>query len=77
MEGLVAEKDPERAKIFLELAETGQVTHDWTARYGQAFAGLLWSKQYYYFDVDRWLKEKILLAPSATSWQSIARPKRS
>ena len=23
----------------------------------QAFAGLLWSKQYYYYDVDRWLEE--------------------
>jgi hypothetical protein len=23
----------------------------------QALAGMLWSKQYYYFDVDRWLKE--------------------
>ena len=24
----------------------------------QAFAGLLWSKQYYHFDVERWLKYK-------------------
>ena len=23
----------------------------------QALAGMLWSKQYYYFDVDRWLEE--------------------
>jgi len=23
----------------------------------QALAGMLWTKQYYYFDVDRWLKE--------------------
>jgi hypothetical protein len=23
----------------------------------QAFAGMLWSKQYYYFDLDQWLKE--------------------
>ncbi len=23
----------------------------------QALAGMLWSKQYYYFDLDRWLKE--------------------
>ncbi len=24
----------------------------------QALAGMLWSKQYYYFDVDRWLRER-------------------
>jgi len=24
----------------------------------QAFAGMLWSKQYYYYDVDRWLEER-------------------
>ncbi|MEI6971894.1 MAG: glucosidase [bacterium] len=24
----------------------------------QALAGMLWTKQYYYFDVDRWLKER-------------------
>ena len=24
----------------------------------QALAGMLWSKQYYYFDLDRWLKER-------------------
>ncbi len=23
----------------------------------QALAGMLWSKQYYYFDVDKWLEE--------------------
>ena len=23
----------------------------------QALAGMLWTKQYYYFDLDRWLKE--------------------
>ena len=23
----------------------------------QALAGMLWSKQYYYYDVDKWLKE--------------------
>ncbi len=23
----------------------------------QALAGMLWSKQYYYFDLDRWLEE--------------------
>ena len=23
----------------------------------QALAGMLWSKQYYFFDVDRWLEE--------------------
>ena len=33
----------------------------------QALAGMLWSKQYYYFDVDKWLQEHKahpLLAPA-------------
>ena len=24
----------------------------------QALAGMLWSKQFYYYDVDRWLEER-------------------
>ena len=27
-------------------------------RYGQALAGMLWSKQFDYYDVDRWLEER-------------------
>ena len=36
----------------------------------QAFAGMLWSKQYYYFDVDKWLEERSahpLPLPNATA----------
>ena len=31
--------------------------HDRSAIMRQALAGMLWSKQYYYFDADQWLKE--------------------
>jgi hypothetical protein len=31
----------------------------------QAFAGMLWSKQYYYFDLNRWLEEHGVAAPQA------------
>ena len=31
----------------------------------QALAGMLWTKQYYYFDVDQWLKEHGASAPAA------------
>ncbi|HEX8750030.1 MAG TPA: glucosidase [Nitrospira sp.] len=31
--------------------------HDRAAIMRQALAGMLWSKQYYYFDADQWLKE--------------------
>jgi Glycosyl hydrolase family 63 C-terminal domain len=33
------------------------LTEDERRVHRQALAGMLWSKQYYYFDVDRWLKE--------------------
>ena len=35
----------------------------------QALAGMLWSKQYYYFDVNRWLRNAaaILLAVARQS----------
>jgi hypothetical protein len=33
------------------------LTEDERRVHRQALAGMLWSKQYYYFDLDRWLKE--------------------
>ena len=31
----------------------------------QAFAGMLWSKQFYHFDVDRWLDGDPAATPAA------------
>ena len=41
------------------------MTDDAKAVMRQALAGMLWSKQCYYFDVDRWLRER--QAPPAAS----------
>jgi hypothetical protein len=37
----------------------------------QALAGMLWTKQYYYFDVDQWLKEHGASAPAAAQRMGI------
>jgi hypothetical protein len=37
----------------------------------QALAGMLWTKQYYYFDVDQWLKEHGATAPAAAQRMGI------
>ena len=36
----------------------GSLTEDERRVYRQALAGMLWTKQYYYFDLDRWLDER-------------------
>ena len=39
----------------------------------QALAGMLWSKQYYYYDVDTWLKEHNILPSSSPAERSRVR----
>jgi hypothetical protein len=39
------------------------MSHDMTQIQRQAIAGLLWSKQYYYFDVERWLSTSDGISP--------------
>ena len=45
------------ADEFYEAITPPAVTDDAKAVMRQALAGMLWSKQCYYFDVDRWLRE--------------------
>lgn len=43
------------ADEFYEYVQPSQATNDEKLVQRQAFAGMLWSKQYYYYDVARWL----------------------
>ncbi len=54
---LIAERRAE-ADEFYESITPPQVTDDAKSVMRQALAGMLWSKQTYYFDVDQWLRER-------------------
>jgi hypothetical protein len=45
------------ADEFYERIAPRSLNEDERRVHRQALAGMLWSKQYYYYDVDRWLKE--------------------
>jgi hypothetical protein len=45
------------ADEFYERISPQSLTADERLVHRQALAGMLWSKQYYYFDLDRWLQE--------------------
>jgi len=45
------------ADEFYERIAPRSLNEDQRRVHRQALAGMLWSKQYYYYDVDRWLKE--------------------
>ena len=47
----------EEADEFYDRITASTLSEDERRVHRQALAGMLWSKQYYYFDVDRWLKE--------------------
>jgi hypothetical protein len=56
---LIARRRAE-ADEFYEAITPPAVTDDAKSVMRQALAGMLWSKQCYYFDVDRWLRERRL-----------------
>ena len=45
------------ANEFYQRITPGSLSEDERRVHRQALAGMLWSKQYYYFDLDRWLTE--------------------
>ena len=45
------------ANEFYERITPNNLSDDESRVHRQALAGMLWSKQYYYFDVDKWLSE--------------------
>ncbi len=46
------------ADEFYQVITPPEVSADAAAVMRQALSGMLWSKQFYYFDVDRWLRER-------------------
>ncbi len=46
----------QEADIFYDALQDGIVSDDARNVQRQAYAGLLWSKQFYYFDIHQWLK---------------------
>ena len=54
---LIARRRAE-ADEFFDAITPAAVDDDAKAVMRQALAGMLWSKQSYYFDVDRWLRER-------------------
>ncbi|PRY44286.1 glycosyl hydrolase family 63 [Spirosoma oryzae] len=53
-DGLVAQRKKE-ADLFYAAVQPANATDDEKHVQRQAFAGMLWSKQFYYYDVSRWL----------------------
>ncbi len=54
---VVATRRAEADEFYASL-RPAEATDDEAMVMRQAFAGMLWSKQFYYFDVDRWLLER-------------------
>ncbi len=61
-EGLIARRRGE-ADRFYEAVQTGMADPDARAIQRQAFAGMLWSKQFYYYDVREWLAGDVVGPP--------------
>ena len=55
-EGILASRIRD-ADEFYDRISPNSLNEDERRVHRQALAGMLWSKQYYYFDLDRWLKE--------------------
>jgi hypothetical protein len=54
-DALLAQREAEADEFYAELTPAG-VTSDEAVVMRQAFAGMLWSKQFFHYDVDRWLE---------------------
>jgi len=54
------------ADIFYETIHPASCTEDQKSIQRQAFAGLLWSKQYYHYDLERWLNTSDGITPDTS-----------
>jgi hypothetical protein len=59
-------KRKNEADIFYETIHPGTSTEDQKNIQRQAFAGLLWNKQYYHYDLSRWLNTSDGITPNTT-----------
>ncbi len=53
----IMQKRIEEANEFYDRITASSLKEDERRLFRQALAGMLWTKQYYYFDLDRWLDE--------------------
>ena len=65
-ENLFVIRKNEADEFYSEIIPAGVSTES-SNIYRQAFAGLLWSKQYYHYDVDRWLQTSDGITPQVLS----------
>jgi len=56
-DGLLAQRRREADEFYAELCPS-TLTEDQRRVIRQAMAGMLWSKQFYYYDLQRWLEER-------------------
>ncbi|MEO8822227.1 MAG: glucosidase, partial [Ginsengibacter sp.] len=56
-------KRKNEADVFYEMIHPSSSTEDQKNIQRQAFAGLLWNKQYYHYDLDRWLNTSDGITP--------------
>jgi hypothetical protein len=67
-EATFAERRAEADDFYLR--KTGPLSHDERLAVRQAYAGLLWSKQFYHYDVRAWLEgDPAQPPPPASRWQ--------
>ncbi len=59
----IFEKRKKEADEFYNALHPGQCNDDQKNIQRQAFAGLLWNKQYYHYDVERWLNKSDGISP--------------
>jgi len=55
--------------IFIQQYYQPNISPELAAIKKQAFAGLLWNKQYYHFDVERWLSKSDDITPFSENAQ--------
>lgn len=56
-------KRKKEANEFYDVLHPGQLNDDQKNIQRQAFAGLLWNKQYYHYDIERWLNKNDSISP--------------
>ncbi|HEV8081782.1 MAG TPA: glucosidase [Chitinophagaceae bacterium] len=59
----IFDKRKKEADEFYNALYPGQCNEDYQNIQRQAFAGLLWNKQYYHYDIERWLNKSDGISP--------------
>lgn len=71
--GSLLEQRKSEADVFYSRLQNPKLNHEEKMIQRQAFAGLLWSKQLYYFDIEQWLKGDPPPLPPPPSHRNLGR----